>query len=123
VIKKKKVSTRVPKLKGSAEKPPGIRVEDLEPWSIFKYIDADEEIHVALPDARFRRERGKPVWGSAVQTIRILEDGTLIGDMLHCGMDKWDYKIELLDKTHAFRLEVVNKAQGHRLSKQRGKRK
>ena len=99
------------------KKPPGIRVEDLKPWSIFKYIEGGvEEVHVAIPHKIGRIEKGQYVWGSFVPTIKLkgddLEEGEMQADTLFCEMHAWDYKIELLDDSHAFKLQAFgNKAE------------
>jgi hypothetical protein len=115
----KPVTRKSTSLRKQSKKPPGIRVEDLKPWSIFKYVDEDEEIHIAIPDSRYRIEDGRGVWGSSVPTLRIMSDGSLMHDSLLCGMHSWDYTIKLLDETHAIRLQILNKIPEHKLFKPR----
>jgi hypothetical protein len=105
------------------EKPPGIRVEDLEPWQIVKYIDGElEEVHLILPDSFRRKENGKWVWGSYVPTLKLkgvsLAEEEVVADMLHCEMHAWDYKIEIVDDV-AFRLQAFKNIAEWKLVKPR----
>lgn len=91
-------------------KPPGVRVEDLKPWQLIKFIDEDqEELHLVLPSRFYKSKEGR--WGSFVPTLRLsgpnLEDNCGESDMLHCDMNDWNYKIEILDEA-AFRLQAFN---------------
>lgn len=97
--RKKPVSKKQPAKRKAGRvfvKPPGIRVEDLKPNTVFKFImDDSEEIHLAL-------KHKYQTSGSATLVTWLLSghDQAPCEDRLPAEVD-WDYQIEILGLVNA----------------------
>lgn len=94
---KKTTQRKSPRItKNTFVKPPGIRVEDIKPNTVFRFqLDEFDEIHLALATSYGTRE-GAPLYTWCLEG----KEKSPCADMLP-GHVMWDYKIEILGRVDA----------------------